>query len=659
MRKTTYVLTALILCLTTLGWAGEKRPMSFEDIFTFKSVTDPQLSPDGKFVVFTAYEADWEQNRWVPHLWRVPIKGGEAIQLTRSKQGESSPRWSPDGRIIAFKSGRDGSTQVYFMYADGGEAWKVTHHNPNVTSFAWSRDGEKIYFTAPDSLTKKEKEERERGNDAILVDRDLKNVHLWEFDIATKKERKLTSGDFSIRHWKLSPDGEKVAFIAAPTPKKDDDIKNEIYLLNLKDLKVKKLTENKAIERSLEWSPDGKTITFISDSDENLNTYFLESIFLLPLDGDRPIDLLPGFQYQVYSHFWHAEGDLIYFVANTGVNTHLFTLNLKNGDIKQLTDGVQVIGNVHYNPELNLLVLTKTDPAHPKDVYCTSLGKIEFRQLTRMNPQVERMKLAQYKTIRWKSTDGQEVEGLLILPPDYNPLKRYPLILQIHGGPEASYKNYFSTSWATYPHVLAGKGYVIFQPNYRGSTGYGDECMRAIIGHYFEKDYDDLMTGVDCLIQQGIVDSSKMGVMGWSAGGHLTNWIVTHTDRFKAASSGAGGANWLSFYAQTDMQYIREIWFDSSPYENTDLWIEKSPVMYVKNARTPTIFFCGENDARVPLPQTKEMYMGLKRNGCPTELVIFPREGHGLRELRHQMYKMKKEFAWFQKYIMGKEEEMR
>ena len=207
--------------------------------------------------------------------------------------------------------------------------------------------------------------------------------------------------------------------------------------------------------------------------------------------------------------------------------------------------------------------------------------------------------------------------------------RKYPLILQIHGGPESSYKLSFNTSYGTYSNILAGKNYVLLQPNYRGSTGYGDDCMRAIIGHYFEKDWDDLMTGVDYLIDQGIVDADSMAVHGWSAGGHLTNWLVTHySDRFKAAGSGAGGANWFSFYAQTDMHYIREIWFTAPPYEKPELFRAKSPINYIRNASTPTIIFCGANDNRVPAPQSWEMYVGLQRYGVTSEFRLYPGEPH-------------------------------
>lgn len=248
------------------------------------------------------------------------------------------------------------------------------------------------------------------------------------------------------------------------------------------------------------------------------------------------------------------------------------------------------------------------------------------------------------------------VEGILILPPDYEKGKKYPMLTQLHGGPESSYKKYFSTSYGGYPHVLAGMGYVIFQPNYRGSTGYGDDCMRAIIGHYFEQDIDDILTGIDFLVEKGIADKDKLGAMGWSAGGHLSNWLlVKHSDRFKAIATGAGVANWASFYAQTDMHYIREIWQTGTPYDKADLYKAKSPITFIKGAKTPTIMFCGERDNRVPAPQSWELYIALQRLGVPVEFHLYPGEPHGLRKVAHRVDKMESEIAWFSKYILGKE----
>ncbi|MGQ9561730.1 MAG: S9 family peptidase [Candidatus Oleimicrobiaceae bacterium] len=656
MRKlgSTLVLLVSMSCLGQSATA-QQRCMTFRDMFRITTVTSPRLSPDGRFVLFGESKADWDKNARITHLWRVASAGGEAVQMTRGDKSCTHARWSPGGQLIAFLSGREDKTQIYLMRNDGGEAWKATSHATSIGAFEWAADGKRFYFTAPDPVPEAVEKRRKDKDDTYLYEQTETNVHLWEYDLEQGRERRLTEGPFSITSWSLSPKGDRIAFIAAPTPLLDAAPLREIYLLSLDSLSVLKVTHNQAIERSLNWRPDGKAITFTSDANEQLETYYQDSIFLLDLTTGTVRDLLPGFRWQVLDHFWGGgKGDLVFFVANKGVTTQLFSLNPRTGLWQQLTSEEGVIGGVHYVPALHRLVCTRTDPCHPPEVYVADMAMLQFRRLTTRNPLVDSLALAKYQVVQWPSYDGAMVEGILILPPHYDPGRTYPLVLQIHGGPESSYQLNFSTSWATYPHVLAGKGYVLLQPNYRGSTGYGDDWMRAIIGHYFERDVDDLLSGVDYLLERGIVHPESLAVHGWSAGGHLTNWIVTHSQRFRCASSGAGCANWFSFYAQTDMHYIREIWHASSPYEAVEFWLQKSPVRYAAAAKTPTLLFWGEGDKRVPFPQGQEMYQALKYFGCPVEMVVFPRAGHGPEELRHQMFKMKKEFVWFEHHVRGK-----
>ena len=654
MNKKLRFVAILLLIFTSFGFAQEnKRPMTIEDTFKFARVSGPRISPDGKHVLYTVSKADWEQNGYVTHIWRVGSNGMENVQLTRGDKSCGNQRWSPDGKQIAFTTSRSGKNQIWLMSNSGGEAWQLTDHDPGVSSFEWSPDGKTIYFLASDPKTKDDKAREEDKNSVIVVDQNLKNSHLWAFDVTKKEERRLTEGDFSIRSFVLSPDAGKIAFTAAPTPKIDDNLKIEIYVLDLNNGSPKKLTENKITERGLQWHPDGNAITFVSDSSANLETYYQESIFLLPLDGGQPTDMLPDFPKQVYSYEWLPD-NTIHFFANTGVNVHFFKLDPAIGKVEQLTNGIHVYGPAHYRPEIGKIACVYTNPHTPGNIQFGDINTLNLKTIACANPHVSEFKLAQYKTIHWEASDGYEAEGILILPRDFEEGKRYPMIVQLHGGPESSYKNMFSTSWSIYPHVLAGRGYVIFQPNYRASTGYGDDVMRSIIGRYFEDDIEDIISGIDYLINKGIADPDKLGCHGWSAGGHLTNWLVTHySDRFKAAGSGAGMSNWFSFYAQTDMHYIREIWHTGPPYERAELFRAKSPINYIRNAKTPTIIFCGEDDRRVPAPQSWEMYIGLQRYGVTSEFRLYPGEPHGLRKLAHQKDKMIHELAWFERHIRG------
>jgi dipeptidyl aminopeptidase/acylaminoacyl peptidase len=309
--------------------------------------------------------------------------------------------------------------------------------------------------------------------------------------------------------------------------------------------------------------------------------------------------------------------------------------------------------------ETGLILISYSDPHQPSDIYLATMKTLTDRKrwvkLTDANPQVKDLSLAEYENVTWKSTDGQTIEGILIYPLNYEQGKRYPLIVQIHGGPASAYTHSFSGSYGTYTNVFAANGYALFQPNYRGSSGYGEKFRMEIAGAYFRQAFDDIMTGVDYLIQRGIADPDKLGMMGWSAGGHWSNWTLVSTDRFKAISTGAGAVNWISLYAQTDEQDTREFYFKGKPYDNWDHYLDVSPLKYIKKAKTPTLIHFGEKDRRIPKPQGDELHMALKKLGVPTEFIVYPEMPHGLENPRYQLVKMEAEFAWFEKWIKGKE----
>jgi len=307
-----------------------------------------------------------------------------------------------------------------------------------------------------------------------------------------------------------------------------------------------------------------------------------------------------------------------------------------------------------YVPQIDKIAYLANSPHNPAILWTAGMTPFTAEKVFDPYPDLDQFKLADYEVVRWKSTDGMSVEGILIYPIGYEKGRRYPLLAHTHGGPMASDKLTFDG----YAHARAGRGYAILKPNYRGSTGYGDAVVRDMVGHYFLHSDDDVLTGVDYLVERGIADPDRLGTLGWSAGGHMTNWLVTQTDRFKAASSGAGASNWISMYAQSDVRIYRTPWFLGTPWEENaplQAYRDHSPIFQVHKAKTPTLILFGENDNRVPMPQGVEMYRGLKANGVPTELVIFPRAGHGPTELYHQLYKMNKEFQWLEKYIMGRD----
>ena len=348
------------------------------------------------------------------------------------------------------------------------------------------------------------------------------------------------------------------------------------------------------------------------------------------------------------------------------MNQNVYELDVEGGAIRQITRLEAVVGTTKPRQSESVLV-RYSDPRSPADLYLAPLAELGRRErwvrLTSLNPWVDSLALGRYETVRWRSGDGARVEGILVYPVNHQPGRRAPLVVQLHGGPASAYQNGFSANHGTYTQVLAGKGYAVLQPNYRGSTGYGEAFQSAISGNYWPLAQDDIMSGVDTIIGRGIAHADSLGMMGWSAGGHWSNWTLVTTDRFKAISSGAGVSNWISLYAQTDVQATREYYLggDASrdaankPWDNYEHWWEESPLRYIKRAKTPILLHNGERDPRIPMPQNQELHMALKKLGVPTEFLVYPGQPHGIQEPRYQLVKMLSEIGWFERWIRGRQ----
>jgi dipeptidyl aminopeptidase/acylaminoacyl peptidase len=365
--------------------------------------------------------------------------------------------------------------------------------------------------------------------------------------------------------------------------------------------------------------------------------------------------------YEVTRADWSADGQSIFFTANASVRSELFQVELPDEKLNQLTRGDHSVGSYQYLRKLKRHVFTVDKATSPGEAYVLDENRDgDPRPLTHVfDDLIKQYRIPRQEAIQWTGADGVTVEGLLYYPLDYQEGRRYPLCVQTHGGPAAADSFGFG-GWGSYIQVLTGRGWAVFRPNYRGSTAYGDEYLRDMVGHYYHQAHLDVMTGVDYLIERGIADGDRMVKMGWSGGGHMTNKIITFTDRFKAAASGAGAVNWISMYAQSDVRIYRTPWFGGTPWQKDapiHVYWDNSPLKDIWKVKTPTIVLVGQEDVRVPAPQSIELYRALKSNGVPTHLYIAPREPHGWRELHHELFKINVELAWFEKYALGREYE--
>lgn len=636
------------------------RAMTMVDMIDLTSVSDPQLSPDGSQVAYVRTNADWDDNGTVSHVWRIDADGSDDLQLTRGVDGESSPRWSPDGSRIAFLADRsdDEPRQIWLLRNSGGEAEVLTEHATSVGGIQWSPDGTWIYFTASDEKSAQEKAREKLKDDVFAYDEDYQQRHLWRVRVANGQEERVTEGDFSVLGYALSRDGTMIAHHRAPDPLYGDFEKGEVWVMAADGSAARRLTDNGVTEGGAELSPDNRFVLFTAGARSDLGeSYYNTNLFVVPATGGDARELASGSGYGLDQATWSADGRSIFVVANTGVRDELLRVPVDGGEPLAVLEEDAALGGWSYSPALDRHVFTERTSTSPGDVW-TLAASGDASQVTHVQDDLtSRFRIPREEAITWKGEDGVTVEGLLYYPLDYAEGQRYPLIVQTHGGPASS--DQFGGLWSSsnYVPVLTSLGYAVLKPNYRGSTGYGDDFLRDMVGSYFDEAHKDVMAGVDAVIAMGVADGDHMGKMGWSAGGHMTNKIITYTDRFKAASSGAGAANWISMYAQSDVRTYRTPWFGGTPWEKDapiDVYWDNSPLKYVSNVTTPTIFLVGQQDPRVPMPQSIEMWRGVKQQGVPTHLYVAPREPHGWRELHHRLFKANVELDWFEKWIRGR-----
>jgi dipeptidyl aminopeptidase/acylaminoacyl peptidase len=657
MKKSLYIAFLLLLAATLILAQQQKRAMTVEDLFKLKSLSNPQISPDGKYIVFVVRTPDFEENSYNADLWMISAQGGEPLRLTYHKKSDRYPRWRPDGKMLAFLSDRDEKNQIWLMSPSGGEAEKLTDAKSGVNSFAWSPNGKKIAYLSAEPLSDEEEKKKKEKDDAIVVDKDIKMTNLWIMDVESKKTVQLTKGDCNVDSFDWSADGRTIAYSITPTPKADDQAKSDLMIISVVDgVEPNILVKRPGTDTAPLWSPDGNYIAFIS-RDGQKNGTGNNYICMVPASGGKPINLTKQFDGSANMICWSGGAKKIYFEAGEGVLTHLYAVEIPDGKINQITDNHDhVVGSFSFNKDTSYMAFIKEDPYTPEEVYVSSVTSYNPKKLTDFNPWIKELQLGETETIQWKSKGGWEIEGLLVKPVGYQEGERYPTVVLAHGGPAGAYTKSFPASWARYDHIWAGKGYAVFLPNFRGSSNYGEKFLQGDFNDWGNGDYQDIQSGIDYLVKSGIADADKLGIAGWSYGGYMTAWTVTQSNRFKAASLGAGLTNLYSMYSQNDIPSVMDDYLGGAPWDRYEIYHKCSPMTYIKNAKTPTLILHGQEDRRVPPPQAKEFYMGLKKNGVIVEWVLYPREPHGLREPKHQKDKMNREIAWFDKYILGKEE---
>ncbi len=641
-----------------------------------KRVGSVVVSPDGKQVAYTVRHAvmNGDDSEYRTQIHLADIQRKETRQLTQGVKSSDDPQWSPDGKWIAFVSSRVGKKNLWAIHVDGGEAFQLTEVKSDIGSFRWSPKGDSIAFTAIDPTTDTEERASRQKNDAKVVDEDVKlnRLHIVNFTGPTNRplsSRQLTAGTLSIvsearagrSGYDWSPDGTTIAAAHTSSPRPDDWPSADLSLINVADGTVKPLLKTNAAETSPLFSSDGKQIA-CTISDDPPTWGGTRTVHLITVaDGSTTKLAETNDGFGRYSELvgWSADGKQVFFTEVQGTSMKLLAMP-KQGTPVEVSHGSKLssagmsLGGVSLNSTRTHFGFGWERLDQPVEAFVSAVSQFEPVVVSKVHNDLSMPPLPRTEVTRWKSSDGLEVEGLLTYPNDYKKGEKFPLLLVVHGGPMGVFTQTFDGAAGTYPiTAFASKGYAVLRPNPRGSSGYGKTFRHANYNDWGGGDFRDVMTGVDHVIAQGIADPDRLGVMGWSYGGFMTSWAITQTKRFRAASVGAGVTNLMSFTGTADIPGFLPDYFQGEYWDKFDAYRNHSAMFQIKGVTTPTLIQHGERDERVPLSQGLELYNALKRQGCKTKMVIYPRTPHGIEEPRLMLDCMNRNLEWFDQYLGG------
>ena len=645
---------------------ADARKLQLDDLFALRDVSDPRLSPDGATVAFTIRRLDTEKDRSDTDIYLVPATGGEARRLTASPKSERAPRFSPDGKLLAFLSAREGKkTQVYLLPLGGGEATKLTDYKGGVSDLVWSPDSTRLALVVSDE-DPDEVEEEAGGSEADekaktpkpIVTRRLQfkqdeegflreiRDHIHVFDLVSKTGFQVTSGPYDDRSPVWSPDGQWIAFVSNRTPEPDSNRNSDIFVVGPRaNGAVRPLTTTPTEAEEPAFSPDGRLVVYVEGGDPSDMWYAPAHLSVVPFAGGESVALTKKLDRAPQRPRFSPDGRHVLFLLEDRLNVHLSRVAVGGGPVERVVGGERVVSAYDVGKKGELVVL-ETQPDHPDEV--SRVTPAGLQRLTHVNDEVLKgLQLARVTHHEARSADGTIVDFFLTAPPDAPAGTKLPTVLWIHGGPVAQLQNEFDFQW----QLFAAHGYAVVGANPRGSSGRGLAYARAIWADWGGRDYEDVIAAVDEAVRMGTADPERLGVGGWSYGGILTDWTIYKTSRFKAAISGAGIANALAGYGTDHYQWEYEVEL-GLPWKARDVWLHLSrPFLEVDRVRTPTLFLCGEVDWNVPLINSEQMYQALRRLGIDTELVVYPGESHGIRVPSYQKDRLTRYLAWYDRYL--------
>ncbi len=652
----------LLLCLlfTPITAQENLKAVQIEDLLTIKRVGSPVVSPDGKWIAYTVSETNLEEDKSETRIWMIPSDGGEAIPMTGKGYSASQPQWSPDNKYLSFISSKGGTSQVWTLNRLGGEAIQMTDIIQGVNSHLWSPDGSRLLLSItdakPEELTKTKEDDNKPK--PYVIDRlqfkrdyagylDRYRTHLYTFTPGDTSAVQITSGDFDDSSPVWSPDGKQVAFVSNRTNEPDGNTNSDIWIVSAdntnKGENLIQVTTNPGPDRSPAWSPDGKHIAHITTVDLGAIWYATNHLAIVPATGGDATLLTENIDRNMNSPAFSENGNSIYFLLEESGTTILASISPNGRNFKRVIPGEHSISSFEILDSGFALLLDKVN--QPREIFAFKRNNLS--KLTSVNDEhLVKLKKPAMEKITFKSADGTEIEGFVVKPIDFDPSKTYPTILWAHGGPVSQYEYSFHSP----SQLFAANGYVTLLINPRGSSGYGQAFSEILFADWGNKDFEDVIAGVDYAIEQGWSDPDRLGVGGWSYGGILTNYVITKSNRFKGAISGASEALYRSNYGHDHYQLTWELEL-GLPWENAEAWERISPFNDVANITTPTLWIGGADDWNVPIINSEQMYQAMKRLGRTTQLVVYPGEHHGIRRPTFQQDRYERYLDWFDTYV--------
>jgi dipeptidyl aminopeptidase/acylaminoacyl peptidase len=660
----------IIASLCPAQTPSSKTPTIDQSLETF-TVSSPQISPDGKRVIYAQGRTDWDKNAWDTDLWIADVSTGERHLLTAMSGSSGNAAWSPDGQWIAFLSDRPGSLkdspagkrQLYVMPAGGGEAQQLTKMEDGVDDFDWAPDSKRMAISAEGPEPKSMKDRKDYFGDYHVIHADYQMTHLWLIDLPEPDAsglcpkpadpKLLTKGDdFSVESFSFSPDGSRLAFSATRDPDLISGFSADIYTVTVPSGEVKKIVDTPGPDSNPRWSPDGKQIAYETANGNQYFFYTDSRIAVVPAEGGTPQVVTAAFDEDPDLLRWSPRG--IYFSALQKTDSSLFLLDPVTKSIKPIPmSGNSIADQFSFSKDFSQVAYRGAGANQFPEIYTTPVASPAPVKLTRSADQLSAFTLAHRELIHWKSGDGTEIEGVLIKPADFDPQKKYPLLVVIHGGPTGVDRPFINPD-RYYPiERFVARGALVLHPNYRGSAGYGEKFRSLNVRNLGVGDYADVISGVDYLIAEGYVDKDRVGAMGWSEGGYISAFITASSNRFKAVSVGAGISDWTTYYVNTDITPFTRQYLHATPWDDPEIYARTSPIHYIEHAQTPTLIQQGSADHRVPVPDSYELRQALEDHGVPVKMVLYDGFGHPVNKPKQQRAVMEENENWFDHYIWG------